>query len=451
MQTNPPNVLYVFADQWRAQAFGYAGDHDACTPNIDQFAAEAVNCTQALSGIPVCCPARATLISGKRPLSHGVFVNDVCLDPSHGSIGERFLAAGYATAYIGKLHIDGHGRESFIPPTRRRGFQHWQVCECTHDYNESVYFEGNSPEQKVWSGYDALAQTDAACDYLRQHQRHERPFFMMLSWGPPHDPYQTAPEVYRRMFDPAKIQLRPNVPEDKAAWAREALAGYYAHGAALDAAFGKLLNTLRETGLDENTLVVFTSDHGDMLGSQGELKKQRPWEESIRIPLLLRWPIGLGRKGRETDALIDIIDHQPTLLDLCGLPVDAQLEGRSFSNLLRGDESTDPDAAVLLTCPHPCGEYRRELGGREYRGLRTQTHTYVESRDGPWLLYDNARDPFQLENLCGMPAATEIQTLLAGRLKALLAEQCDHFEAGETYCARWGHLLDATGTVPYTK
>jgi arylsulfatase A-like enzyme len=446
-----PNILYVFADQWRAQAFGYAGDTNAKTPNIDAFAAQSVNCHQALSGIPVCCPARATLISGKRPLTHGVFVNDVCLDPSHVSIGERFRSAGYATAYIGKLHIDGHGRKSYIPPERHRGFEHWQVCECTHDYNQSIYYQGDSEEPRYWPGYDAFSQTDAACDYIRSRSavKSEQPFFMMLSWGPPHDPYDTAPEDERKQFDPQTIKLRPNVPDKESAHARKILAGYYAHAAALDKAFGQLLETLRQTHLENDTIVIFTSDHGDMLGSQGQLKKQRPWDESIRIPLLIRWPNGLGQASRRCDALIDVVDHQPTLLELCGIPLDPSLQGQSFAKALRGDEDATQQDAVLLTCPHPAGEYRRELGGREYRGLRTQRYTYVESLQGAWLLYDNLEDPYQLNNLCGNPTAADIQQQLAKKLEQVLVAQNDSFEKGETYCAQWGYKLDATGTVPY--
>jgi arylsulfatase A-like enzyme len=137
------------------------------------------------------------------------------------------------------------------------------------------------------------------------------------------------------------------------------------------------------------------------------------------------------------------------LLDLCGLPADPALEGRSFAAAARG-EVADPDDAVLLTCPHPFGEYTRAVGGREYRGLRTNRHTYVESLDGPWLLYDNHADPFQMENLAGNPGAAGLRDSLSARLRAALAATGDRFERGEDYCARWGYVLDETGTVPYS-
>ncbi len=451
MATRSPNVLYIFADQWRARSLGYAGDPNARTPFLDQFAAQSVNMRQAVSGIPVCGPARATLISGQRPLTHGVFVNDVPLPLSCRSIAERFQAGGYDTGYIGKWHIDGHGRQSYIPPERHRGFDHWQVCECSHQYNDSPYFEGSSATKKIWPGYDADSQTTATLDYIGSRKPSDAPFFLMLSWGPPHDPYDTAPEEFRAMFAPERIVLPSNVPAEMADWARNALAGYYAHGAALDRQFGRIMQCLAASGLLSNTIVVFTSDHGDMLGSQGVVKKQWPWEESIRIPFLLRWPEGLGAEGRVCDALLDVLDHQPTLLDLCGLPLDAELEGRSFAGALRGESELPLEDCVLLTCPHPFGEVSRQRGGREYRGIRTYTHTYVETLEGPWLLYNNLEDPEQLCNLVKNSQHQSLVGLFHDRLHAALLATDDDFEQGETYCERWGYKLDATGTVPFTK
>ncbi|WP_269542088.1 sulfatase family protein [Cerasicoccus fimbriatus] len=442
----PPNVLYVFADQWRAQAMGYAGDPNVKTPHLDLFASEAVNFRKAVSGVPVCCPARATLISGQRPLSHGVFLNDVCLPHDRKSIAQRFAESEYDRSYIGKWHIEGHGREAFIPPERQRGFDHWKVLECTHNYNHSPYYEGASDERKLWDGYDAIAQTTEACDYLRQRKPGDKPFLMMLSWGPPHDPYGSAPEKYRRMYRPEDIILPPNIPADRAERARMDLAGYYAHCTALDDQFARLRQTLAETGLEENTILVFTADHGDMLHSQGQERKQKPWEESMRIPFLMRWPVGLGREGRVSDALIDVLDHQPTLLDLCGLPLDDALEGRSFAEAARGGP-VDPDYAALLACYHPSGEFQRARGGREYRGLRSQRYTYAETREGPWLLYDNELDPYQLINRIDDDTYAAVREQLARQLHAELVRQGDAFEYGPDLCAKWGHVIDETGTT----
>ena len=344
-----PNILFVFGDQWRQQATGYTGDPNVKTPNIDALSKESVNFTHALAGSPVCSPYRASLLTGQRPLTHGVFVNDVYLQTHVPSIAQAFSAAGYDTAYIGKWHVDGHGRSNYIPPDRRLGFDYWKVLECTHDYNHSPYYADDSDRKLYWNGYDAIAQTHDAETYIRNNAG-EKPFLLMLSWGPPHSPYDTAPEEYQRLYNEDAIELRPNVPDELTSQSRKWLAGYYAHCSALDACLGDLVKTLKESGIENETILVFTSDHGDMLGSQGQIKKQRPWDESIRVPFLLRYPGLPGWRPNETDALIDAQDIMPTLLGLCGIPIPESVEGLDFSRHIAGD--SDPsDGTALIMCP----------------------------------------------------------------------------------------------------
>ena len=442
-----PNVVYVFADQWRAQATGYAGDPNVQTPHLDRLAAQSLNLTHAIAGMPVCTPARAILLTGQRALTHGVFVNDVQLDPQATSLGKTFKNAGYDTAYIGKWHVDGRGRSNYIPPERRQGFDYWKVLECTHNYNNSFYYAGDSDARLTWEGYDAVSQTRDAQRYIRERDS-DKPFLLALSWGPPHNPYDSAPEEFRRLYDAANIELRPNVPGELAAQSREWLAGYYAHCSALDACVGDLLATLDEEGIAEDTLFVFTSDHGDMLGSQGLERKQKPWDESIRVPFLLRYPARFGRQGREVDALLDAPDIMPTLLGLCDIPIPATVEGLDFTAHLEGGE--DPSGgAALLACYHPFGEWHRDNGGRELRGLRTRHYTYVRALEGPWLLYDNDSDPYQLNNLMDRNAHVDLQIELDYELQRRLEAMGDEFLPGADYLEKWGYEVDEKGTVPY--
>lgn len=444
-----PNVVFVFGDQWRQQATGYAGNPDVKTPNLDRLAKESVNFSNAISGCPVCCPYRASLLTGQPPLTHGVFLNDVCLQPNGASIAEIFSSAGYNTAYIGKWHLDGHGRSNWIPPERRHGFDYWKVLECTHNYNHSAYYSGNSEKKRHWNGYDARVQTDDAGAYIRDHAG-KRPFLLMLSWGPPHAPYDTAPNYYRKLYDPAAISLRPNVPDPIASKAREWLTGYYAHCSALDACLGGLLNTLDEYGIGDDTIFVFTSDHGDMLGSQGQEKKQRPWDESVRVPFLLRYPRLAGWRAGKTDAIIDTPDILPTLLGLCNISIPETVEGLDFSDHIAGGD--DPSrGAALLQCPHPFGQWSpSEHGAREYRGVRTKRYTYARDLHAPWLLYDNESDPYQMRNLIGIPQFATIQKNMERILSQMLEEQKDSFLPGTEYIKQWGYSVDQNGTVPYT-
>jgi len=439
----------AFGDQWRAQATGYAGDPNVRTPNIDRLAAESVNFVNAVAGCPVCSPWRASLMTGQYPLTHGVFVNDVPLSGRAVSLAEACRTAGYRTAYIGKWHLDGRGRGNVTPPERRRGFEFWKALECTHDYHHSRYYAGDSDAPLTWDGYDAFAQTEEACRYIRERAE-GGPFLLVLSWGPPHAPYDTAPAAYRGLYDPDRLLLRANVPEGSAAGARRDLAGYYAHCTALDACVGRLRETIAAAGIDARTIFLFTSDHGDMLGSQGQAKKQRPWEESIRVPFLLRYPDGLGDAGRDVEKIVDAPDIMPTLLRLAGVAVPQTVEGADLSAFARG-EPPPPDDAALIMCAHPFGQFLRSQGGREYRGVQTARYTYVRDLNGPWLLYDNRRDPFQLDNLCRDPKMAGVRADLEALLRRKLRERSDAFLPGDEYVRQWGYVTDEDGTVPYTE
>jgi arylsulfatase A-like enzyme len=440
-----PNLVFVFADQMRAQATGYAGNPDVQTPSLDALAACSVNAVNAVSGHPVCCPYRASFLTGRYPETHGVFINDVPLGNEATSIARAFTAAGgYDTGYIGKWHLYGspdgkYGRRrAWIPPEHHQGFDYWKAFECNHDYLRSPYFEGDNPEPKFWDGYDVVAQTEDACRYLRRHAEADNPFFLVLSWGTPHDPYDCLPEPYKSMYTPEDIHLRPNVPAEYRADAARSLAGYYGHITAIDECVEKLRKTLVETGLEDNTIFVFTSDHGDMHRSQGLLRKTVPWDESIRVPFLLHWPAGLGRQGRVIPTPIDAPDLMPTLLALCGLPIPESVEGRNVAEIIRGSEPPHPDDSAFLNVHAPYGMLRAE-GLPAYRGVRSERYTYVRSPGGLNLLYDNREDPFQLDNRFDDPAAAELKAHLETLLQQHLHRRGDAFLTATEYLESRGY------------
>jgi len=443
----PPNVILLLPDQWRAQAFGFAGDPNVQTPNLDRLARASIVCVNAVAGLPVCCPTRASLLTGQRPLTHGVFLNDVPLNPQAITLAKVLRAAGYDTGYIGKWHLNGGDRSVFIPRERRQGFDYWKALESTHDYNHSRYY-ADGPEPQQWPGYDAIAQTDDAVRYVRAHAGSARPFFLVLAWGPPHAPYDTAPAKYRARYSPGRFVLRPNVPAAMDAAARQMLAGYYAHCSALDDCVGTLCAALQEAGLERNTLLILSSDHGDLLDSHGGQHKQQPYDESIRVPLLLHWLAGLEAEPRRLDAPTNSEDLMPTILGLCGVAIPPTVEGRDLSDYLRSGRDSS-EGAVLLSCVAPFGEWTRQAGGREYRGIRTRRYTYVRDLAGPWLLFDNETDPYQQTNLVGRPEYTRLQAELAAILATKLAEEHDEFLPAEAYIRHWGYTVNARGTVSF--
>lgn len=446
--TDRPNIVFVFADQWRAQSTGYAGNRDVITPTLDRLAEEAVKFTTAVSTMPVCSPYRASLLTGQYPLTHGLFMNDAKFNPEANTMGKIFKSAGYNTAYIGKWHLDGNGRSAYIPPERRQGFDYWKVLECTHTYNKSLYYANQDTTPSVWPGYDAYYQMLDALDYIKNNAHGEKPFLLVLSWGPPHAPYETAPEEYKTAYNDRDIQLRPNVPEEFYDKAQKDIKGYYAHINALDEYLDSLLSTIQKTGIEKNTIFVFTSDHGDLLYSHGKIKKQQPYDESILVPFLLKYP-GLKEKSKGIiDIPINTQDILPTLLGLSGIEIPGTVEGKDFTPMIKGYEKMD-DNAALIACITPFGQWPRARGGVEYRGVRTKRYTYAKTLNGPWLLFDNKTDPFQLNNLIGNPEYEALQKEKDNLLTQKLKETNDDFLPGEDYIEMWGYEVDETGTIPW--
>jgi arylsulfatase A-like enzyme len=345
--------------------------------------------------------------------------------------------AGYRTGYVGKWHLDGVPRDRFTPPgPRRQGFDYWAVWNCSHAYFQGCLFRDDPARPLALDGYEPVGQTDVALEFLAADD--PRPFCLFLSWGPPHAPYDQVPDDYKRLYDASTIELRPNVrPEPDPPFHKtgqefdpRAIADYYAHITAIDEQMGRLLDALDARGLADDTIVVFTSDHGDMLWSQGMQKKEQPFEEAILIPLLVRWP-GRVPAGAASDALVSIVDLAPTLLGLMGQGVPDAMEGADLSAIARGADADGPQS-VFLTEPIILDQgFHR--GVREWRGVRTRRHTYARWITGePWLLYDNEADPYQLANLVDSPEHQAVRDELERELQRWLDRTGD----------RWGSWQD---------
>lgn len=445
-----PNIVFVFADQLRSQELSCYGGVNIKTPNLDRLAEEGLMMTNAISTYPICTPFRGMLLTGLYPLHSGISNCDHPLNPDLPSFAKACKEEGYNTAYIGKWHLDGMGRTTYIPPERRLGYDFWQALECTHDYFNSMYYDNNSKEPEYWEGFDAEAQTKAAQDYIKSRDP-EKPFFLTLSWGPPHDPY-LAPQKYLDLVDPLKLELRENVKEHKIAdelmdhprfiipekysnakklrdklkneeWVRSSYANYLAATLALDDYFGQLVKTLEEEGILDNTILVFTSDHGDHLGSHQFYDKNTPYEESISIPFLLRYPKVVKDKT-VSDVLLSPIDMFPTIFGIGGLK-HSDVDGFDFSKVIAKEEEDTRDAILLMNLTH-FNLTALKNGLDTYRGLRTRQYTYARYEDKtPWLLFDNKKDPWQMNNLANKPNYIELLNELDTKLGKLLKEAGD--------------------------
>jgi len=431
----PPNIIFVLTDQWRAKSTGYDGNPNVKTPNIDRLAGQSMNFRNAVSVLPVCTPYRASLMTGRFPLSTGMILNDLNLPAEELCIAEMFAGAGYDTAYIGKWHLDGYGRKDYIPPERRQGWDYWKASECSHHNVKSHYYAGDSQEKLYWDGFDVFPQTQDAQQYIRDHANASKPFLLMLSYGPPHPGSSPAPSKYKALYPLDKIVLPPNVPTDQEQTAREWLQRYYALCTMLDECVGELLKTLDEAGISEDTIFVFTSDHGGMLCSHGAHPtfKKLAWDESARVPFLLRYPSAHGGKGRSIETPLTTPDILATLLGLARLQIPPSVEGENLATLITA--GGEMDRAALYMSPTPW------MGGC-YRAIRTASHTLIRNLDGSVLLFNDNKDPYQMDNLAGSPESAPLLLELQGRLDEMLKQTGDDFLPPKTILEQWGFDLD---------
>ena len=419
----PPNVIFILPDEWRAHALGCMGNPDVRTPHLDKLASQGTLFRNALANTPLCCPARANMLTGTYTNRNGMVANDLRLRENVTTIGDLYAQAGYRTGYIGKWHLDGGPRlPGFVPPgPRRHGFQYWAANECNHNYFYGWFFR-DKDIPIISDLYEPVYWTDYAIQFLQESQSGEwqhKPFFLMLALGAPHDPY-LAPEKYMNMYDPEKLTMEPNWVEGTRHGERKDIAGYYSSITAIDDQVGRLLSVLWQLGLEDDTIVFFSSDHGNMLGSQGRTMKMLPWEESIRVPGIMRYP-GTIPAGHTSDALFSHVDFAPTLLSLCGLRAPTEMQGADLSSMVTGKTEQGPLSAFFQNF----GPYLSSGVKGAWRAMRTESHMYARRQSGPWLLYDLEKDPYELHNLVSDPSAHSIVQDLDARLLQWMKEVGD--------------------------
>ncbi len=335
--------------------------------------------------------------------------NDLRLRESQVTIAEILAGHGYRTGFIGKWHLDGGKRlPGFVPPgPRRQGFAFWAANECDHRHFRPTYFR-DSDRPITEARFEPEVWTDRAIEFLKQAG--QAPFFLVVSMGPPHDPYG-APERFRKLYDPSRVKMRPNWVEGVPGAGRKEIAAYYAAMTAVDEQVGRLLRALDDVGRAEDTIVLFTSDHGDMLGSHGQRLKRKPWEESIRVPCIVRYPAKV-EAGRTSEALLSHVDLAPTLLSLCGLPVPDDMQGTDLSGVVLGRADCGPDSAFFQIFVPFAGDGTPQ----PWRGVRTERFMYARTEAGPWVLYDLKEDPYEMKNLADDPAHAALQGQMEAKL-----------------------------------
>ena len=402
-----PKVVFILADQWRAQALPTAGNKDVRAPNLERLAREGMQFNRAYAADPLCTPSRAALATGRFPHACGVPRDDIQLPLHWPTLSGQLKDAGYRTAYIGEWRLDGNETPGYVPPgPRRRGFDYWAAFNRANRFFDSVYFR-ERPEPIRAAGFAPDYQTQLAGEFMEQNRQY--PFLLFLSWGPPRPP-RNPPAGTAQLYAPDRIQLRANVPSEIEARVRNEYADYYAMCTALDENLGRILNLLDRSDLAGDTIVVFTSDHGDMLGSHGLEDKSAPYEEAARIPLLIRYPRLLKPGTQRDDLLVSNVDLMPTLLALCGAAIPDSMQGKDLSAAIVKAEGGGRESIFAEGKLGSADEWRMVVRGLD--------KLVVDGRLEVTHLYNLGQDPLEMENLAREPS----QELKRDELKALLKE-----------------------------
>ena len=433
-----PNVVVLFPDQLRALSLPLFGEQQIETPNIDRLAADSLVLENAISNCPVCTPARAMLLTGRYPQTTGHLINTTRTRHSEISIGDTFARAGYKTAWVGKWHLHTGlwpaldrmpQHPDWVPEGRDRlGFEFWRA------YNQHmVFFDGfvhkDDWNYERWEGYE----TDGLLNYGFEFMDSvgDAPFLLFLSPHPPHyTPFKFAPDhCYERL--PKTLYLPANVPQQLQSASLDMYRHYLAMILAVDEMLGRLLDYLEQKGLANNTIVLFASDHGTQGGGQGvnPWSKKNPYENSIRIPALLRYPGVI--EPAVSQRMTSMVDFFPTLCGLAGIPVPRSIEGTDLSEQW-ADTATDHSAFIMNFSKW----FDWFQDGAEWRGVRTQQYTYAKWLSGKTELYDLYEDPLQMHNLAGQVGTLEPQ--LHEMLQVHQRQRRDELVP----CTDWKHWLD---------
>lgn len=436
-----PNVLFLLADQLRASSLPVYGEQQIETPHTDRLAREGTMLTNAIASCPVCTPHRAMMLTGRYPQTTGHLINFVRTRHDEIGLGDAFSRAGYRTGYVGKWHLHtGSFPQTtrvgdYVPEGRDRlGFEYWRAYNFHMDYYDGAVNLDDWHAER-WEGYETEALNRYAFEFLDSIEDGEEPFCLFVSPHQPHfTPFQFAPEKYYARL-PERLVLPENVPDEARAQSEEMYRHYLAMVLALDDMLGELLAYLDRRGLAENTIVVYTSDHGTQAGAQGisPWAKKMPYEESLRIPWIMRWP-GAFKGGGICDTLTAPVDIFPSLCGLCGVPVPRTVEGHDLSDAWRGEPGAFEQEAVLTM--NFTAEFDYLSTGQEWRGVRTKRYSYARWLDGTVELFDLAVDPLEMTNLAALPSARGLRGEMESRLQVLMAERCDELVPCTSY-ADW--------------
>ena len=427
MKQKRPNLLVIHTDQQSRWTIGAYGGTTISTPNIDRLAKEGALFTDFFTNSALCTPSRGCLVTGRYPHSHGAWTNDVPLNNNEITFAETLRKSGYITGYAGKWHLDGTPRPGWVHPQRCFGFQdnrwmfnrgHWKKIESRGSDNPRVFYAGEAMGDEESYTTDWLK--DRTIEFLQENCN--SPFCYMVSIPDPHAPFPVR-SPYDTMFSPDEMPIPANFADANIAdWAkncqdqhynlndperetklRKQRALYCGMVKLIDDCVGKILNELERLDILDNTIVVFTSDHGDYLGQHGLFGKNMMYEDAYRIPMIIRYPEKI-KAGTVIDSIFSTVDFQPTILGLMEAPLSNREQGHDGSTILAGKTIPEWKNEAYL--------YR----DKDIAGIVTKEYWFARHINGEKVLFDRNRDPWELNNIAEPPSMSDIVEKLTAKL-----------------------------------
>lgn len=407
----PPNLLIIQTDEHNFRTLGCYGGKIVKTPNIDRLAAQGVRCTSFYATTPVCSPSRGCLVSGRYPQNTPVVTNNIPLGDDIVTFAEILRRQGFATGFAGKWHLDGNGKPQWAP-SRKFGFEdnrfmfnrgHWKkLVDTAKGPAVGARAAGGRRTYALAGADNKTYTTDWLCDKAIEFidKNKARPFCYMLSLPDPHGP-NTVRQPYAQMYADVEVPIPASLRKTKAQtpkWAKTArgltpkrlrklMPPYYGMVKCIDDNVGRILQALEKNQLLDNTIVVFTSDHGDLCGEHCRLNKGVPYEGSAKIPFLLRYPRRIPG-GTVVNQALSCVDFLPTVLALMGVETAGKEQGRDASALLAGQVVENWDDVAFI----------RGTPGAKWLCAVTDDYKLIYSDvDSPWL-FDLSKDPDELTN-----------------------------------------------------
>ena len=442
-QSPPPNVLWICTDDHASYVAGCYGNSVVRTPNIDRLAASGMRFDRAFCNAPVCSASRQSFITGRYPRTVGVTLLRTPLPEAETTLAEMLGSAGYDTAAIGKMHFNSQLKHGFDLRIDHREYRALLKARGWKPLPEGVEvlppWKPFRDPARIWLNsmcvpYGALDEdmhgtffAQEAAKFLQA--KRDKPFFMIVSFYEPHSPFR-FPVEFRGRHDPATFGVPKVGPEDDDQIPaifrdltddekRGIAAAYYTSTEFADKNVGIVLDALEKSGSADNTLVVYTGDHGYFLGQHGRIEKHSSYEEAVGAPLLMRYP-GKIKPRSSTEALVEFIDVVPTVLEYCGLPIPDNVQGRSLANLLAGRTDRHRDRVFVEYAQNDEVMVRDERWKLVFiRNKRRRTDGYDSERPlkGHTLkLFDLVNDPGEFTNLAGRPEQVQRVERYVGQL-----------------------------------